>query len=181
MKTSKIKNFFINFNVKNFLLIFLSYGKKFIWVHTIATQKMKVHVEGLKVTAFFFASRCRKYKANHYWINQARHIRSTSALCEYDILCKDVTVNLIAHNLCYLNRGDQGSCSSCVCRKCKRGRREMGEEGRRPSKGRRCPLRDRNGQGKHLGRFLFLSLVKTILQLCKACFIIAYKCSCKCL
>ncbi|XP_018313779.1 dihydrolipoyllysine-residue succinyltransferase component of 2-oxoglutarate dehydrogenase complex, mitochondrial [Mycetomoellerius zeteki] len=25
---------------------------------------------------------CRKYKANHYWINQARHIRSTSALWE---------------------------------------------------------------------------------------------------
>lgn len=45
------------------------------------------------------------------------------------------------------NRGDQGSCSPCVCRKRKRGRREMGEEGRRPGQGRRCSLRNRNGQG----------------------------------
>ncbi|KYN03497.1 Dihydrolipoyllysine-residue succinyltransferase [Cyphomyrmex costatus] len=50
---------------------------------------------------FLHACRCTKYKVNHYWINQARHIHATSALCKYDIL--HFCYNLIVYNLFYLN------------------------------------------------------------------------------
>ncbi|KAL0132597.1 hypothetical protein PUN28_000392 [Cardiocondyla obscurior] len=40
-------------------------------------------------------SLCRKYKANHYWINQSRHIRSTSALWEI----KEVVVPAFAESV----------------------------------------------------------------------------------
>ncbi|EGI70822.1 PREDICTED: dihydrolipoyllysine-residue succinyltransferase component of 2-oxoglutarate dehydrogenase complex, mitochondrial [Acromyrmex echinatior] len=42
---------------------------------------------------------CRKYKANYYWINQARHIRSTSALWEI----REVVVPAFAESV---NEGD---------------------------------------------------------------------------
>lgn len=34
--------------------------------------------------SILYLYRCRKYKGNQYWINQAKHIHSTSALCKYN-------------------------------------------------------------------------------------------------
>lgn len=78
------------------------------------------------------------------------------------MLCKclisKIQVNPFVNITHYLHRGDQGSRSTCICRKRERGRREVGEEGRRSGEGRRCPLRDRNRQGADPGRFFRLLL-----------------------